>query len=316
MRLEAVEFAARGTAALVDLDNPPAPVGTQVLIGTEFTGVTNGTERHALLSEHGYGGGVFPSRHGYQHVGVVLAVGEAVRTLGVGDRVFCGDYVGHRGWHMADESGLLVKLTDDVDPRECALMGVAGVALRAVRRMRVAAGDRVWVAGQGPIGHFIAQGARAVGGHVTVTDMMPHRLDAADRAGAHVALNAADAGALTALKAGGPYNFIFDGCSAPRLLFDIFENGLLAHGGCIGMMAVRGEVAYPWSMLHGTEARIETSCHFSRDDLRVLLFLVRQGAVRMAPVISDVLPISDAPPLYERLAAGDPALLGVVFDWS
>jgi 2-desacetyl-2-hydroxyethyl bacteriochlorophyllide A dehydrogenase len=316
MTNQAVEFTSRGVVSLVELGEPSQPQGTQVLLRTEFSGVTNGTERHALLGEHGYGGCVYPSRHGYQHVGVVEAVGEAVRTLKVGDRLFCGDYVGHRAWHIVDENGLIVQLTDDVEPLQCALMGVAGVAMRAVRRMRVGAGDNVWVAGQGPIGHFIAQAARAVGARVTVSDLSEARLKAAELGGAHAVLNAADPQTMAKLKESAPFNFIFDGCSAPRLLFDIFEHQLLAHSGCIGMMAVRSEVTYPWSILHGTEARIETSCHFSRDDLRVLLFLIRQGSVRMGPIISDVVPIAEAPRLYARLAQGDPALMGVVFDWG
>lgn len=315
MRSQAVEFAERGQAVLVDLGSAPDPVGSQVLIETAFTGITNGTERHALLLEHGYGGGVYPSRHGYQHLGVVAAVGDQVRTLRVGDTVFCGDYVGHRGWHIADENGLLVRLPDG-PPASRALLGVAGVALRAVRRMRVTAGDHVWVAGQGPIGHFLGQCARAIGAYVTVSDMVPQRVEAARKGGAHLALDAGASDAAGALKSAGPYDFIFDACSAPRLLFDIFEQGLLAYGGCIGMMAVRSEVSYPWSILHGAEARIETSCHFSRDDLRVLTFLVDQGLVSMDPVVSDVVPIDEAPAIYGRLAAGDPNLLGVVFDWS
>jgi 2-desacetyl-2-hydroxyethyl bacteriochlorophyllide A dehydrogenase len=316
MRTIAVEFVGRGEVGLVDIGAPPDPAGPQVLIETEFTGVTNGTERHALLMEHGFGGGVFPSRHGYQHVGRVAAVGDAVRTLEVGDRVFCGDYVGHRGWHLADEDGLLAKLPPAPEPRLCALFGVAGVALRAVRRMRVGAGDRVWVAGQGPIGHFLGQCARAVGAQVVVSDMLATRLEAARRAGAHTTLDARDNGARADLAALRPFDFIFDACSAPGLLHDILSGGLLAHGGCIGMMAVRSDVTYCWGLLHGTEARIETSCHFSQDDLRVLAFFVEKGLVAMEPIISDILPIENAPSLYGRLASGDPGLMGVVFDWS
>jgi hypothetical protein len=36
----------------------------------------------------------------------------------------------------------------------------------------------------------------------------------------------------------------------------------------------------------------------------------------MEPIISDILPIENAPSLYGRLASGDPGLMGVVFDWS
>lgn len=316
MKNLAIEFVEKGRAAVVPLDEPPPPGPNQLLFETLFTGVTNGTERHALLNEYGFGGGHYPSRHGYQHVGRVMAVGSQVDTFRPGDIVFCGDYVGHRGWHITNAHGLVIKLEGVEDYLPCALFGVAGVAMRAVRRMRVSAGDNVLVAGQGPIGHFLGQCARAVGARVTVSDMLLSRREAAREAGAHVVLDPADTSYRSTLRCLGPFNFIFDACSAPRLLFEIFEDKILAHGGCIGMMAVRGDTTYPWPLLHGTEARIETSCHFWPDDLRVLLFLVQQGLVRMEPIISDVLSVEEAPSLYARLAAGDPELRGVVFRWS
>ncbi len=81
-------------------------------------------------------------------------------------------------------------------------------------------------------------------------------------------------------------------------------------------MAVRDKVVYPWSLLHGTEARIETSCHFDAKDLQVLLFLYQQGIIRMAPMVSHIVSIDDAPRLYEMLASHADDLLGVIFDWS
>lgn len=316
MRKIALEFAARGTLAVRDLGEPPPLRPTEVLLETLYTGITNGTERHALLAEHGYGGGVFPSRHGYQHVARVAAAGAGVTRFSVGDRVFYGGYVGHNGWNVADQHALLLKLPADIDCRDCALFGVAGVALRSVRRMGVRQGDNVWVAGQGPIGHFVAQAARASGARVTVTDALPNRLDAAREGGAHVVLNVADAETDRILKEGGPYTHIFDCCSAPNLLFDVHRLGLLAHGGTVGMMAVRDTVSYPWGVLHGTEARIETSCHFDADDLRVLLFLARQGLVRIAPMVSHRVSIDEAPRIYDLLAHHGEELLGVTFDWS
>ena len=35
-------------------------------------------------------------------------------------------------------------------------------------------------------------------------------------------------------------------------------------GGTVAMMTVRDVVSYPWGLLHGTEARIETSCHLTQ----------------------------------------------------
>jgi len=311
-----LEFVARGEVGFCDLGSPLKPGPGQLTLETEYTAITNGTERHALLAEHGYGGGRYPSRHGYQHVGRVVAVGAGVTRYAPGDRFFYGRYVGHRGWNVVDQDALLVQLPESLDHRTCALFGVAGVALRAVRRMGVGAGDNVWVVGQGPIGHFCAQAARCMGARVTVTDLIDRRLDAARECGAHVVLNASDLQTWNTIVAGRPYDFIFDCCSAERLLYDIHERRLIAHGGTVGLIAVRAQVTYPWSLLHTTEAKIETSCHLDRDDLRVLLFLYEQGLLQIAPMVSHIAPIDHAPQIYAKLAQSDPDLLGVIFDWT
>lgn len=316
MRRLALEFASRGEMAIRDLGDPPRPGPTQILLETQYTGVTNGTERHALLTEHGYGGGRFPGRHGYQHVGVVAAVGAEVASYTIGDWVFFGGYVGHNGWNMVDEKSLLIKLPVEIDRRYCALFGVAGVALRSVRRLGVGQGDNVWVVGQGPIGLFTGQAARAAGARVTVSDMLDRRLEAARACGAHVALNALAEDTEGMLKEGRPYNYIYDCCSAEELLRGVQAGGLLAYGGTIGLTAVRDTVTYPWGVLHGTEARIETTCHFSADDLRVLLFLFQQGLIEVEPMVSHVVPIDEAPSIYDMLAHRGEDLLGVIFDWA
>jgi threonine dehydrogenase-like Zn-dependent dehydrogenase len=182
--------------------------------------------------------------------------------------------------------------------------------------MGVGQGDNVWVAGQGPIGHFTAQAAKAAGARVTVTDMLQKRLDVARRCGAHVVLSAADENTEQRLKEGGPYNYIFDCCSAKELLFDIHKSRMLNRSGAIAMMAVRDTVSYPWSLLHGTEARIETSCHFDRDDLRVLLFLYEQKLVRIEPMVSHFVSIDEAPRIYDMLADNNTEVFGVIFDWT
>ncbi len=82
------------------------------------------------------------------------------------------------------------------------------------------------------------------------------------------------------------------------------------------MMAVRDTVSYPWSLLHGTEARIETSCHFDKDDLRVLLFLYQQNLIKIKPLVTHIVSIDEAPRIYEMLAYHGEQLLGVIFDWN
>ncbi len=322
MRQRAIEYPERGQMRLVDIGEPPPLEPTQILIRTRYTGVTNGTERHALLGELGFNR--YPSRHGYQHVGQVEAVGAAVTTFQPGDWVFYGQYVGHRAWNVVDvactdfhsnSSHLCLRLPEGVDYRLCALFGVAGVAMRAVRRSRVQPAQRVWVVGAGVIGQFVAQAARAFGAHVTVTDLLPRRLEVARACGAHRCLEGGAQG-MEQVAAGAPYDRILDCSGAPDLLQQVHDRRLLAHGGAIGLVAVRSQTTFPWAMLHGTEASIEVSCHFSLDDLRVLLYFVQQGVIRIEPVVSHCLPIEQAPFLYDTLRDRPAELLGVIFDWG
>jgi len=306
----------------IDLGEPPAPGPTEVLIRTKYSGLTNGTERHALLGEHGWTH--YPARSGYQHVGVIEATGEAVTGFAPGDWVFFGRYVGHRAWNVVDvahtdwqsnHSHLCLKLPEGVSLEDCALLGVAGVALRHVHRCRVGLGQRVWVAGLGVIGQFAAQAARLAGAHVTVTDINAERLAVAEQCGAHQALNATDPGFEEALRAGGPYDVIMDACGVPSLLLDIHRLGLVPHGGVIGCVAVRSETTFHWAMLHGPEASIEVSCHFSLSDLAAVLQGVQLGTLRLAPVISHRVPLEAAPALYATLREEPAKLRGVVFQW-
>ena len=316
MRQVGIEFPGRGEVGFYDLGAPLAPGPTQALLQTVYSGITNGTERHGLMAEHGFG--AFPGRHGYQHVCRVVSVGERVQAVAEGDVVFYGDYVGHRGWHLIEAAGvapLLVKLPGDLDHASCALLGVAGVAMRAVRRLRVAVGERVWVVGVGPIGIFGAQCSRAVGAHVTVSEIVEDRLRAARDTGAHCVVDMRDENAWEHVAANAPYDVIFDGSGYARLFFDVAQRRLLAHGGRIGAISVRGETTFPWSMLHGTEASIEVSCHFGVSDLRCLLHLIGSGVVRIDPIVSHRVSVDDAPAIYATMRDDPRALYGVIFDW-
>jgi 2-desacetyl-2-hydroxyethyl bacteriochlorophyllide A dehydrogenase len=318
MRNAGIEYIEPGRMGFYDLGTPSDLQPNQILLRTRYSGVTNGTERHALLGEHGWK--KFPGRHGYQHVGQVESVGQAVKRFAPGDWVFYGQYVGHKAWHVIDidphENHLCLPLPEHVDRRHCALFGVAGVALRAVRRMGIAAGQRVWVAGLGPIGQFAAQAARAVGARVTVTDVVDQRLAAAASLGAHEVINVDGSAGKDRLRQAGPFDCILDCCGAESLLDEIAEMGILASSGLIGLMAVRSRTCFPWAMLHGREARIEVSCHFRVDDLRVLLHLYEQQMVRIAPLVTHCVPVDQAPEIYRILRDRPRELLGVIFEWS
>ncbi|HUU96752.1 MAG TPA: hypothetical protein VM487_13525 [Phycisphaerae bacterium] len=69
-------------------------------------------------------------------------------------------------------------------------------------------------------------------------------------------------------------------------------------------------------MLHLTEASIEVSAHFSIDDLQVLLHFLRRGVMRIEPVVSHVIPVTDVLGIYAALRDRPDSLLGVIIDWT
>ena len=319
MKRIGIEFPRLGVARKVDLPAPPKPGPTEIVTRTLFSGVTNGTERHRLMADFVR---YFPVRYGYQHVGVIEEVGRRVDQFSAGEKVFLGVQGGHRGWRLVDLAAanesdrLCIQLPPEIEHEFCALFGIAGVGFRHTRRIRVAAPMRVWVAGLGLIGQSVAQAARALGAHVTVTDFDPRRLDVAGRLGAHRVIDLNEDTAIESLTEGGPYDRIVDACGAPDLFDYIYDNELLATYGVIGALAGRQPTVFHQTMLHALRASIESSSHFTLEDLEILLHFYQLGTVRIEPMVTHRVPIEEAPAVYATLRDNPAELLGVIFDWG
>jgi len=318
MKCIGIEFPELGAARLFDLPGPPQPGPTEIVTRTLFSGVTNGTERHTLMADFG---SRFPARSGYQHVSVVEEVGQRVDQFSAGETVFLGNHGGHRGWHLVDLAAanprerLCIELPPDLEHEFCALFGIAGVGFRHSRRIRVAAPMRVWVAGLGLIGQSVAQASRALGAHVTVTDLDPRRLEIATQLGAHRVIDINDDSAVESLSKGGPYDRIVDACGAPDLFDFIYEHKLLALYGAIGALAGRQPTVFHQTMLHALRASIESSSHFTLEDLGILRHFCQLGTVRIAPMVTHRVPVEEAPSIYATMRDEPSELLGVIFDW-
>ena len=313
-----IEFPELGEARLFDLPDLPHPGPTEIVTRTLFSGVTNGTERHSLMADFG---SRFPARSGYQHVSIVEEVGSRVDQFSGGETVFLGNHGGHRGWHLVDLAAanprerLCIELPPDLEHEFCALFGIAGVGFRHSRRIRVAAPMRVWVAGLGLIGQSVAQASRALGAHVTVTDFDPRRLEIAEQLWAHRVVDISDDSAVASLAEGGPYDRIVDACGAPDFFDFIYEHKLLALYGAIGALAGRQPTVFHQTMLHALRASIESSSHFTLEDLGILRHYCQLGTVRIEPLVTHRVPVEEAPAIYATMRDEPSELLGVIFDW-
>jgi 2-desacetyl-2-hydroxyethyl bacteriochlorophyllide A dehydrogenase len=214
--MRAVTFQAPGVVSVEERPEPELIEPEDAIVRIEATGVC-GSDLHIyhgrVQIEPGF-------TIGHEYVGTVVAVGEAVTRVAVGDRVlgcfhtacgtcfFCrrGDYhrcvqsrtFGH-GATLGSLQGtqadmalvpraniVLRRVPEDMSSDVALFAGdVMGTGFHAVVESDFEPGDVVAVLGLGPVGLCAVQAARALGAaHVLAIDSVPERLDVAASFGA------------------------------------------------------------------------------------------------------------------------------------
>jgi 2-desacetyl-2-hydroxyethyl bacteriochlorophyllide A dehydrogenase len=204
-----VAFTGRGKIELVAL-SLPALRPDEVLIESEVTAVSQGTDRAMVAGAYGGVETRYPFIYGYSRVGRVTAVGAAVTAATVGDRVFVGmggtrldpadgfgelggSYTSHGVVHETE----LVRLPGELESPTAAIAALGAIAYQGVVSAGVRPGSRVLVVGLGAIGQFSALISSLQGAQVWAADPVAARRElAAGISGAMpVDLGAGDAGA-------------------------------------------------------------------------------------------------------------------------
>jgi alcohol dehydrogenase len=227
--MRAVTFQAPGVVSVEERPSPELIDGEDAIVRVEATGVC-GSDLHIyhgrVQIEPGF-------TIGHEYVGTVLATGEAVTRVTVGDRVlgcfqtacgvcfFCrrGDYhrcvqsrtfghgaaLGELQGTQADEAlvphaNLVLRRVPEGMSSDVALFAgdVMGTGFHAIVESGFQPGDVVAVLGLGPVGLCAVQAAKALGAaHVFAVDSVPERLGVAASFGAEVVhLGEQDARAL------------------------------------------------------------------------------------------------------------------------
>src|SRR5262249_30674794 len=149
---------------------PPAP--NQVLVQTEASAVSAGTElavytgTHQWLKDPSLPDWKFPFRPGYSAAGRVAAVGSAVPGWRPGDRVsYPGNHASAELLTLGHERGRLWRLLEGLDPEKAALACVARYGMGAGIRAGITLGRSAAVLGLGVIGQFALRCLLAAGAH-------------------------------------------------------------------------------------------------------------------------------------------------------
>ena len=320
------------------LDKPvPSPNPGEVLVRTVRSCVSAGTERANLLGEPNAGlntpkdaPAVFPRQLGYSAAGVVEAVGEGVASVQPGDRVSMS-YSKHAALQCRPEA-FVYPIPDRVSFEAAALTHIAIMPMQALRKCRFEFGESVLVMGQGLLGQLAVKVARAAGATpVIAADPVPAKRDRALALGADLALDpgATDFAERVKAATGGGARVVVEVTGVDRALDTALD--AVARFGRVALLGCtrRSEFVIDYYRkvhgrgvtLVGAHNQARPECDSSngwwtrRDDALAYLRMVSLGRIDLASFIEEVHPVSDAPAVYARLAAGG-AFPTVQFDWE
>ncbi len=139
-----------------------------------------------------------PQSVGYSSAGVVVAVGDGVADINVGDRVACAGagYAVHAEFACVPRM-LIAKIPEvedassKVSSEEAAFGTVGAICLHGIRTAEVGLGDTVAVIGLGLLGQITVQLLKAAGCRVFGMDLLQQRADLAIASGAEAACTGA-----------------------------------------------------------------------------------------------------------------------------
>jgi 2-desacetyl-2-hydroxyethyl bacteriochlorophyllide A dehydrogenase len=210
------------------------PIDGQVLVRTEYSGISGGSEMLAYRGEIdpllpldetlGSLGGTFefPFSYGYSCVGVVVRSGGAIPK---GERVFA--FHPHQDRIVVDESDAIA--LGSVDPRLATLFPLVETALQVSLDAEARLGDRVAVVGLGAVGTLSALLIERSGAAVIGADPDPGRREAAASVGVTAVAPEDLSGAVRRASDGRGADLVVDASGNPEALAGGLN--LLAHEG-------------------------------------------------------------------------------------
>lgn len=330
-----------GKVRIVDLPKPEI-AENEVLInvkacaicGSDLHGFTGRSDRRRP-----------PLIMGHEAAGVIAEVGATVNGYKVGDRVvfnsslYCGQcYYCRRGQEnmcvdakvfgvscadykldgaMAEyikvPAHILYRLPDSLSFVQGAVIEPLSIALHAVSRTRIEAGDTVAVIGAGTIGLMIVKALKNSGaGRIVSIDVDDYKLDCAMKAGADAVINSRTQDALSEIKKLAPMgaDVVFEAVGIGATVENALD--LVRRGGSVtlvGNAQPRADLGMQKIVLK--ELRVHGS-YACANEYETAIKLLEQGRTYVDDIISVVAPIEEGQTYLDKLVGGREKMVKVV----
>jgi L-iditol 2-dehydrogenase len=299
---------------------------------------------------HGFDGStgrrVPPLVMGHEASGVVSKTGGNVTQFQVGQRVtfdstvycgkcyFCrrgevnlcdnrqvlgvspGEYRRHGAFaeYVAVPQHIAYPIPDTLSFEHAAMIEAVSVAVHAVGLTSVRLGDTAVVVGSGMIGLLVIQALRLVGcGRVIAVDLDESRLRLAAELGAEVSINAGQRDVPKAVldcTSGRGADVAMEVVGNTKALQTALAS--LRKGGTLTLIGnLSPKVELPLQSVVTRQIRVLGSCA-SSGEYPVCIDLLARKAIRVAPLISAVAPLTEGAAWFQRLYGGDPNAMKVI----
>ena len=336
MKTKQIIFTDVSVAELLDVDYE-SPKAGEVTVELSYSAISSGTEKANLVGDRNspaISEGAepsFPRTVGYSASGTVIALGEGVRDLKLGDKVVV--FWGKHKKHITVSRNNVVKIPDGVSLAEASMAFISTFPLGAIRKTKLEFGESALVMGLGILGIFAVQELRAAGAYpIIAVDPVAERREFALRMGADYAFDPTDADFYNKVKEAsfGGVNVCIEvsglGVGLVQALECMKRMGRVALLGCT--RSSKFEIDY-YAKVHGpgvsligahTMARpkIESAPGLwsDEDDICAVLNMIKGKRMNFADMICEIHSPAEAREVYLRLVNEKNFPIGVLFDWS
>ncbi|MFP9190150.1 zinc-dependent alcohol dehydrogenase [Natronosalvus vescus] len=313
----------------------PEPAADQVLIRTERTLVSTGTELTVLSGDVPPGSDwdehiEYPFTPGYNNVGTVVETGDAVDDVSVGDRVAT---YGSHAKYVCTGAGACRPIPDDVSDEEAVFFTIAEIVMNGVRRSDLTWGESSVVYGLGLLGQLAARISHAAGARPVVGfDVASSRLERLPDEPGIVAGNPLEADPESVVReaSGGQLaDVVFEVTGNPDVIPDEFDV-LRDQGKLVVLSSPRGETSMDFhdycNLPSYTIIGAHNSSHPSvatpenpwtqKRHADLFFEYVADGSIDVAHLVSHAESYEQAPRLYEQLLEDRSDAMGVVLEWE
>jgi threonine dehydrogenase-like Zn-dependent dehydrogenase len=305
-------------------------------VETEVSALSTGTDLGNYLGDSAYVPGApdYPRPVGYSNVGVIRRIGDGVKSLRPGQRVF--SLKPHQSAFVARQDELLIPVPDNVCSEEASLSYLTHLGLAALRQARFEPGENVAVVGLGVIGLCTTGLARAMGAKVIGIANSGLRAEAAKNVGAHEAFLSGDPNLKRKLEDAfgeiGPDIVVLTANQWDAYRLSV---AIARYAGRVSILGFPGrfqptpdfnpldpEWFYGKQLtLLGAGFAPRADCppqdlRFNiRRNLQYILELMAAGSLRLESLITHRLPANRMKEAYELAKEHDKGLMAAIFDW-